>query len=176
MLWREVYPLHYACSKGRVKEVEDLLLTNIDVNARDWQLRAPLHEASSNGHVGIVRILLQAHAKVDVKDCFKKSPLHLAAIGLHRETFVALESAGVDLCMSMHLLLQRDSHLRHAKKTEEEEEEEEAAEEEAQEEGGGGGQARLVGQKAQIVCAGAVGGIVGGFGGISWGGCMGGFA
>jgi len=55
-------------------------------------------------------------------------------------------------------------------------EEEEEAEEEGQEEGGGRGQERLVGQKAQIVCAGAVWGIVGGFGGISWGVCMGGFA
>ena len=45
MLQREVYPLHYVCSKGRVKEVEDLLLDNINVNSHDVDGRPALYLA-----------------------------------------------------------------------------------------------------------------------------------
>ena len=86
VLWRVVYPLHHACSNGRLQDVEGCLRErDVDVNARDHQGRVPLHEASRKGHLHVVRALLAAHAQVDVKDMKQKSPLHLAAFGSHRE-------------------------------------------------------------------------------------------
>ena len=57
MLWREVYPLHYACSKGRVKEVEDLLLDNIDVNSQDMDGRPALYLACAKGYVTVAKLV-----------------------------------------------------------------------------------------------------------------------
>ena len=121
VLWRVVYPLHHACSNGRLQDVEGCLRErDVDVNARDHQGRVPLHEASRKGHLHVVRALLAAHAQVDVKDMKQKSPLHLAAFGSHREVFLALESAGADALANMRLLLNSSSS---SSSSEEEEEE-----------------------------------------------------
>jgi ankyrin repeat protein len=74
VLWRVVYPLHHACSNGRLQDVEGCLRErDVDVNARDHQGRVPLHEASRKGHLHVVRALLAAQAQVDVKDMKQKS-------------------------------------------------------------------------------------------------------
>jgi ankyrin repeat protein len=113
VLWRVLraaYPLHHACSNGRLQDVEGFLREgDVDVNARDHKGRVPLHEASRKGHLHVVRALLAAHAQVDVKDKKNKSPLHLAAFESHREVFLALESAGADAFSNMRLLLNKDS-------------------------------------------------------------------
>jgi ankyrin repeat protein len=63
VLWRAVYPLHHACSNGRLQDIAGFLRErDVEVNARDHKGQVPLHEASRKGHLHVVRAA--AHEKL----------------------------------------------------------------------------------------------------------------
>ena len=55
-------PLHIACVRGSLPEVQALLEAGADVNAAGELSNTPLHEAAGQGHIEVVRLLLAAGA------------------------------------------------------------------------------------------------------------------
>ncbi|MBB6593737.1 ankyrin repeat domain-containing protein [Ralstonia solanacearum] len=55
-------PIHVACVRGSVVEVQALLDGGANVNAIGELGNTPLHEAAGQGHIEVVRLLLAAGA------------------------------------------------------------------------------------------------------------------
>lgn len=76
----DMYPLHEACSKGRLDEVERLLAYGIClVNETDQFGQTALHIASFEGHVDIVKLLIKKMAHLSIQDKNGWTPLHSAS-------------------------------------------------------------------------------------------------
>ncbi len=62
--------LHRAAVKGDVKEVERLLASgaNVDARTKYEKSMSPLHFASQHGHLDVVRALLKGGADIDARD------------------------------------------------------------------------------------------------------------
>lgn len=71
-------PLHLACSRSAVEDVEILLRHGADVNAKDDVGHTPLHTAVFRREVGIVRLLLAAGADPAIVSQFEETPLTVA--------------------------------------------------------------------------------------------------
>ena len=80
VLQQHAYPMHFACAKGLIEDVDQLLRQNLDVKEKDWRGRTPLHEASKKGHMTLTEKLLAAGADMNAKDGKGCSPCHLAVI------------------------------------------------------------------------------------------------
>lgn len=76
----DTYPLHEACRKGRIEEVERLLAYGIClVNETDKFGQTALHIASFQGHIDIVKLLIKKMAFLSIQDKNGWTPLHAAS-------------------------------------------------------------------------------------------------
>ena len=71
-------PLHVASVRGRMEEVEALVVAGADINAPGELSNTPLHEAVSQEHVPVIRFLLEHGASPNLKNEFGKTPLDIA--------------------------------------------------------------------------------------------------
>ncbi|XP_044729354.1 tonsoku-like protein [Chrysoperla carnea] len=72
-------PLHVACIKGNIKNVELLLNQGHPVNTRDNCGWTPLHEACNHGFLNIVKLLIDSGADINDRggtECEGTTPLH----------------------------------------------------------------------------------------------------
>lgn len=79
-------PLHTACIRGSLKQVQYLLKMGHGVNVRDHAGWTPLHEAANHGHLEIVMALTEAGADLSNPGgpkCEGVTPLHDAAQNGH---------------------------------------------------------------------------------------------
>ena len=89
--------LHWACLKGLLPRVIELLEWKSDIEAVDDGGHTPLHLASLNGHLEVVRELLRRGAKVGAKDNYGSTPLHEASFWGHVEVASLLLDSGADI-------------------------------------------------------------------------------
>ena len=71
-------PLHIACVRGSLPEVQALLEAGADVNAAGELSNTPLHEAAGQGHIEVVRLLLAAGASPLEPNEFGETALDIA--------------------------------------------------------------------------------------------------
>ena len=82
----QVERLLKAAEHGRLEEVEELLQSNANIEAKGGVYRnTPLHLATRYGHRDIVDLLLEKKAQIEAKDRDQTTPLHLAAHFGHRD-------------------------------------------------------------------------------------------
>ena len=87
-----------AAREGQQEEVEELLQSNANVEAKDGQYReTPLHLAARYGHRDIVDLLLEKKADIEAKDQGQRTPLHHAAFSGRKEVVTFLLEKGADL-------------------------------------------------------------------------------
>ena len=72
------YPIHVACVRGSMPEVQALIEGGADVNAIGELGARPLHDAVSQGHIDVVKALLQFGASRSEKNGFESTPLDVA--------------------------------------------------------------------------------------------------
>ena len=91
-----------ACEEGRVTEVERLLHSPQNPDARDARNNCTgIHMAARNGHLAIVRLLLEARADKDAAAQNGATALHPAAQLGHLDVVRLLLEAGADKDASM---------------------------------------------------------------------------
>jgi ankyrin repeat protein len=81
-------PLHLACTRGEMEEVEALLAASADVNAKGERGDTPLHDAVGQEHLAVVKRLLTAGASPDVVNGDGKTPRDIAVL-MKRPAIVA---------------------------------------------------------------------------------------
>jgi len=74
-------PLIKAVRAKDIKQVENLLRNNPDVNIMTGSNLTPLHIASENGTTEIVELLIKNGADINAKTLYDVTPLHFAAQG-----------------------------------------------------------------------------------------------
>ncbi|XP_066906602.1 uncharacterized protein [Halyomorpha halys] len=89
--------LHEAAWHGDLKELEELLDKDLDIESEDELNRKPLHHASSNGQLEAVILLLKRGANPSAKDRQQKSPLLLSSSNGHTEVCNTLLENGADV-------------------------------------------------------------------------------
>ena len=72
--------LHWACMKGLLPRVVELLEWKSDIEAADKNGNTPLHLASWKGHVEVVRELVRRGAQIGAKRKSSSTPLHTASV------------------------------------------------------------------------------------------------
>lgn len=90
-------PLFYACSRGRLMIVEELIRLGADIEARDESGWTPLMVACTGGYLDIVKILTQAGANVEAASTFDWQPLICAAHYKHLHILQFLLDAGANI-------------------------------------------------------------------------------
>jgi uncharacterized protein len=90
--------LHYAANEGRLSDVELLLQSGADPNAKDDSGWTPLHFAVQSDSKEVVALLLGNGAEVDAIDLDGNSPLFKAVFAYRGEAalILALRKAGAD--------------------------------------------------------------------------------
>eukprot|EP01034_Spumella_vulgaris_P023784 gene23784-30052_t len=78
-------PLHIACQHGHLDVVKQLLVVQVEVDARGKQSRTALSVACELGFVDIAKVLLDKGANPNLFDEHFKTPLHYAAEYGHDE-------------------------------------------------------------------------------------------
>ncbi|MCU7925715.1 MAG: ankyrin repeat domain-containing protein [Candidatus Thiodiazotropha sp. (ex Dulcina madagascariensis)] len=71
-------PLHTACTRGSLHDVEVLASFGADVNAKGEHGFTPLHQAVQHGHLDIVKMLIDLDASIDVRNDDEDTPEDLA--------------------------------------------------------------------------------------------------
>jgi ankyrin repeat protein len=90
-------PLHWACDKGHVQVVIELLQHGAVIEAKDNEGYTPLHEACISGHVVVGNELLSCGANIEATSDEGNTPLHVAAMWRDNLAIVkALLAAGAD--------------------------------------------------------------------------------
>lgn len=89
--------LHLAALRGNIRDVRELLSTNVDINSRNKNRYTPLHYACRNGHIEVVRLLLDKGADVNAKSNDGYTPLHDAINKEHIEIVRLLLDRGADI-------------------------------------------------------------------------------
>ena len=89
--------LHWACEKGLLPRVIELLEWKSDIEAADEEDATPLHLASGWGHLEVVRELVRRGAKVGAKDKNGNTPLHAASLHGHVKVARLLLNSGADI-------------------------------------------------------------------------------
>ncbi|KAL9708368.1 hypothetical protein quinque_011886 [Culex quinquefasciatus] len=89
---KKATPLHYACSSGNLRIVEQLLDRGAKVRTVDGNGYTGLHIAAYEGHLGIVRCLMDHGAKVEGVSRFGETARMLAEKQKHAEIVALLDS------------------------------------------------------------------------------------
>ena len=89
--------IHYACGKGYLKAVKELIECKIDVNGFDENDYTPLHWAAQNGHSEIVRLLLANGSDINIMSGKHLNALHIAAISGQDEIVEFLLDNGINI-------------------------------------------------------------------------------
>jgi hypothetical protein len=89
--------LHAVASGGYVTILEQLLQSNIDVNAKDNNGSTALIYASIGGHVNCIDMLIATRADVNTKDNDGRTALMGASVGGHVSCIDMLMSRGADV-------------------------------------------------------------------------------
>ena len=116
----EKTPLHYACEKGQLKVVHELLLSGAAVASVDGTGSTPLHLACASGHVRVVQRLLSNSSyplvsnkgyvaprlapPINVADKQGRTPLHQAAAAGHHTVVGLCLEAGANAEVLDHAL------------------------------------------------------------------------
>jgi uncharacterized protein len=87
-------PLHVACSRGILEEIEGLLDAGADVNARGELDDIPLHDAALAGHLPVVKLLLQKGADPDLVNKHGSTPRDFAVSLKHDNIASVLDAWG----------------------------------------------------------------------------------
>lgn len=95
--WREIYPLHAACSNGAEKVVKALIDKNVDIDLKDEYFGTPLVVASSSGNEKMVKLLLQQGANINARGYKDTSALHEAVSWHHKHIVQLLLEHGADI-------------------------------------------------------------------------------
>ena len=106
--------LHWACERGLLPRVIELLEWKSDIEAADEGGNTPLHLASGWGRLEVVRELVRRGAKVGAKEKNGSTPLHWASFDGHIEVARHLLDSGADIevkgggidCMPLYLASQ----------------------------------------------------------------------
>ena len=85
-------PIHVACTRGRVDEVEALLIAGADVNARGELENTPLHAAAGQGNVAVIRVLLQWGAPPGAVNTEGKTARDIALALSHDDVVTAIDT------------------------------------------------------------------------------------
>lgn len=76
----QVFPLHEACRRGNLEQINQYLQEKVPVNQRDNTNGTPLYYASGAGYLDCVQALLNTNfVDFKIKNNFKETPLHAAA-------------------------------------------------------------------------------------------------
>lgn len=96
---RGMEALHVACRLGHKEEVERLLKSGVDINARSDDAYTPLHLSLIGGYPDIANMLIGKGADVNVKttNWEQTTPLHLAAALGYESTVRLLVEKGADI-------------------------------------------------------------------------------
>jgi uncharacterized protein len=78
-------PLHVACLRGNLEEVEALIRGGAAVNATGEFDNTPLHQAVQQGHGAIVKFLLEHGASTDAKNALGQTPVDVATLARRYE-------------------------------------------------------------------------------------------
>ena len=89
--------LMWACEKGRLPRVRELIAWTSDVNAVDALGWAPLHFACDKGHLEVARELLARGARIKAKTKKGSTALHLASLEGHAAIVRLLLDAGAQI-------------------------------------------------------------------------------
>ena len=91
---------HYACGKGYLKVVKELIECKLDINVFDENDYTPLHWAARNGHFEILRLLLANGSEIDINGgMYGKTSLMIAASLGIKEIVKILIEFGADITM-----------------------------------------------------------------------------
>ena len=88
--------LMWACAKGYLPRVRELIAWASDIHAVDARGWTPLHIASEAGHKEVVRELLAHGAEIEATDKDGDTPLHLACITGRQDAARELLGSGAD--------------------------------------------------------------------------------
>ena len=94
--WRRTR-LHWACERGLLPRVIELLEWKSGIEAADVEGRTPLHLASEGGHLEVVRELVRRGAKIGAEGNNGSTPLHRASFFGHAEVARLLLDSGADI-------------------------------------------------------------------------------
>jgi len=76
----QVYPLHEACRRGNLSQVEQSLKEKVPVNQRDKTNSTPIYWAASSGYMDCIEALLATgFCKLNLTNNLDETPLHAAA-------------------------------------------------------------------------------------------------
>ena len=90
-------PLHQAVEAGDIEQVQSLISSGADVDAKDSSGRTALHLVISRGHANVAELLIAKGADLNAKTCSGNTPLHYAASGRRNMTeFLLANGANVN--------------------------------------------------------------------------------
>jgi ankyrin repeat protein len=73
-------PLHVACTRGNLEEVDALIVGGSNLNAKGEDGFTPMHRAAAQGHVAVVKRLLDAGASPNIVNDDGRTALEVAAL------------------------------------------------------------------------------------------------
>jgi len=85
-------PIHVACTRGRVDEVEALLVAGADVNAQGELENTPLHAAAGQGNVAVIKALLQWGALLRAVNSEGKTARDIALALSHDDVVAVIDT------------------------------------------------------------------------------------
>ncbi len=89
--------LHESAKMGNLTQVQGLLESGADINARDGFQRTALHWAVNRGYGQVARLLIEKGANVNARDRDAFTPLHLATQLVQTDVAELLIKNGADL-------------------------------------------------------------------------------
>ena len=92
-------PLHRAADEGNVDQIQSLIASGADINAKNERGETPLHKAvlGRGDHKSLVRLLVAHGANPNAKDQIGNTPLYKVAQWASIDVAEVLISAGADV-------------------------------------------------------------------------------
>lgn len=84
-------PLHVACVRGKLDEIEALLVAGADINIRGELDNTCLHDAAGQGYIAVVKKLLEYGALVDAINSFGDTAKDIALHMNYQDIAAVLE-------------------------------------------------------------------------------------
>ncbi|EBS7633454.1 ankyrin repeat domain-containing protein [Salmonella enterica] len=92
------YPIHVACVRGSMDEINALIHGGADINALGELGNTPLHEAIGQNNVEVVRLLLHLGGNVTVKNDFGDTPFDVAKNNNRQDIIKLLMASRIRAC------------------------------------------------------------------------------